>query len=61
VTADSADCSGRRERSLPTDDLFQGSTVVRSAEDLAAGGVFDGGELEEFLADLAAMRQADLA
>jgi hypothetical protein len=61
VTVDSADCSGRRERSFPADDLFRGSAVVRSAEDLAAGGVFDDGELEEFLADLAAMRRADLA
>jgi hypothetical protein len=34
---------------------------VRSAEDLAEDGVFDDGELEEFLADLSAMRRADLA
>jgi len=46
---------------VSADDLFQGSAPVRSAEDLAADGVFDDGELEEFLADLAAMRRADLA
>jgi hypothetical protein len=34
---------------------------MRSAEDLAEDGVFDDGELEEFLADLGAMRRADLA
>jgi hypothetical protein len=46
---------------VSADDLFQGSAPVQSAEDLAADGVFDDGELEEFLADLAAMRRADLA
>lgn len=62
VTADSADHSGHRERSVASvDELFQGSVPVRSAEDLAEHGVFDDGELEEFLADLAAMRRADLA
>lgn len=62
VTADSADYAGRRECSAhAADDLFQGSAVERSAEDLAASGVFDDGELEEFLADLASMRQADPA
>jgi len=34
---------------------------MRRAEDLAMDGVFEDGELEEFLADLAAMRRADLA
>jgi hypothetical protein len=62
VTADSADYSGRRGRSVASaDELFQGSAPVRSAADLAEDGVFDDGELEEFLADLAAMRHADLA
>ncbi len=62
MTANSADYSGRRERSVASaDDLFQGAPVVGSAEDLAVDGVFDDGELEEFLADLAAMRRADLA
>jgi hypothetical protein len=62
TTADSADYSGRPERPQVTaDDLFQGSAPVRSGEDLAQDGVFDDGELEEFLADLTAMRHADLA
>jgi hypothetical protein len=62
MTANSADHSGRRGYSVVSaDDLFQGSAPIQSAEDLAADGVFDDGELEEFLADLAAMRRADLA
>lgn len=62
VTANDADYSGRPERSeASADELFQRSVPVRSAEDLAQEGVFDDGELEEFLADLAAMRRADLA
>jgi hypothetical protein len=62
VTANSAGYSGRRERSgVSVDELFEGASVLQSAEDLAVDGVFDDGELEEFLADLAAMRRADLA
>jgi hypothetical protein len=34
---------------------------VRSAEDLAATGVFDDGEIDEFLTDLSTMRRADVA
>lgn len=62
VTADSADYSGLRGHlAASVDELFQGSAPVRSAADLAEDGVFDDGELEEFLADLAVMRRADLA
>lgn len=62
LTANSSDYSGRPERSEATaEELFQGSSPVRSAEDLAQDGVFDDGELEEFLVDLAAMRRVDLA
>jgi len=62
MTANSADYSGHQGYSVVSaDELFQGSVPVRSAEDLAADGVFDDGELEEFLVDLAAMRRADLA
>lgn len=43
------------------DDLFMNATPVRAAEDLSREGVFDEGEVEEFLADLYAMRRADLA
>jgi hypothetical protein len=61
VTADNAEYSGRRRTVASVDELFRGSVPVRSAEDLAEDGVFDDGELEEFLADLGAMRRADLA
>jgi len=62
VTANTADYSGRRGHSVASADaLFQDSVPVQSAEDLAMDGVFDDGEVEEFLADLAAMRRADLA
>jgi hypothetical protein len=50
VTADSADYPGRPRSAPAADDLFRGSAVVRSAKDLAADGVFDDGELEDFLA-----------
>ena len=61
MTADNAEYSRRRREVASVDELFQGSAPVRSAEDLAADGVFDDGELEEFLADLSALRRADLA
>jgi len=34
---------------------------VGSADDLARDGVFDGGEIDEFLIDLYAMRRSNLA
>lgn len=43
------------------DEVFHDSEPVRSAYDLAREGIFDEGEVEEFLADLYAMRRADLA
>jgi hypothetical protein len=43
------------------DDLFDASEPVREAEDLAQDGVFDDGEVEQFLADLYAMRRSDVA
>lgn len=62
MTADSADYPGRRVGSVVSvDDLFEGSAPVRSSDDLAVDGLFDDSEIEEFLADLAAMRRADLA
>ena len=49
------------EHSAPSiEEIFRGSNPICSADDLARDGVFDEGELEEFLADLAAMRRADL-
>jgi len=61
VTAENAEHSGRQRGAASVDELFEGAAPVRSAEDLAEYGVFDDGELEEFLADLGAMRRADLA
>lgn len=42
------------------DELFAGTQPVHVADDLARDGIFDDGEVEEFLADLYAMRRADL-
>ena len=47
---------------MPTvDDLFAASEQVTRAEDLGRSGVFDDDEVEEFLADLYAMRRSDVA
>jgi hypothetical protein len=47
---------------IPTvDDLFVVSEPIRNAEDLALNGVFDDGEVEQFIADLYAMRRSDVA
>jgi hypothetical protein len=43
------------------DKLFAIAETVRSADDLAREGVFDDGEVEEFLADLYAMRRSHVA
>ena len=52
----------RPAQPVPTvDDLFGGSEPVRSADDLAREGVFDDGEVEEFLVDLYAMRHSEVA
>jgi hypothetical protein len=61
VTADNAEHPGRRRAIATVDELFRDAVPVRSAEDLAEDGVFDDGELDEFLADLGAMRRADIA
>lgn len=50
-----------RPASSTVDDIFGTSEPVRTGEDLARDGVFDTGELEEFLADLYAMRRSDVA
>jgi hypothetical protein len=46
---------------VSVDDLFEGVEPVRSADDLARTGVFEDGEVEQFLDDLYAMRHADTA
>ena len=43
------------------EDIFGDSAPLRSAEDLAQDGIFDDGEVEEFIADLYAMRRSDVA
>jgi hypothetical protein len=58
VTADDAEHSGRSRATVSVDELFRGAAPVQSAEDLAEDGVFDDGELGEFLADLSPMRRA---
>lgn len=41
--------------------IFGDSAPLRSAEDLAHAGIFDDGEVEEFIVDLYAMRRSDVA
>lgn len=43
------------------EDIFGDSAPLRSAEDLAHAGIFDDGEVEEFIADLYLMRRSDVA
>jgi hypothetical protein len=53
VTTNNAESPTPPSGSRPSvDELFRDSEPVRSSEDLARDGVFDEGELEEFLADL---------
>ncbi len=50
-----------RPASSTVDEIFGTSELVGTGEDLARDGVFDTGELDEFLADLYAMRRPDVA
>jgi len=43
------------------EEMFRDTEPVRSAEDLAWEGVFAEGEVEEFLADLYAIRRSDVS
>jgi hypothetical protein len=43
------------------EDIFGDSAPLQSAEDLAHAGIFDDGEVEDFIADLYAMRRSDVA
>lgn len=43
------------------EELFRDIAPIRSAEDLARDGIFEDGEVEQFLTDLRAMRHADSA
>ena len=61
MTTDSADRSMPQGGARSVDELFRDSEPLHTAEDLASGGVFEDGEVDDFLADLYAMRRADLA
>jgi hypothetical protein len=52
----------RQKAATPTvDDVFGTSEPIHNADDLARSGIFDDGEVEQFLADLYAMRRSDVA
>jgi hypothetical protein len=62
VTTSSAWHPRRRDSSRPSvDELFRDTPPVHSEKDLARDGVFADGEVEELIADLRAMRGADLS
>ena len=62
MTTNDSQRLNRRQASTPTvDDVFGASEPIQKAEDLARSGVFDDGEVEQFLADLYAMRRSDVA
>lgn len=51
-----------RKQPVPSiEDIFGDTPPLQSAEDLAGDGIFDEGEVEEFIADLYAMRRSDVA
>ena len=60
-TSDSPSETGAERPGTTADDVFHGSEPVTKAEDLARNGVFDDGEVEQFLTDLYAMRRSDVA
>ena len=43
------------------EEIFGDSAPLHTAEDLAHPGIFDDGEVEEFIADLYTMRRSDVA
>lgn len=61
MTADSADMGRTVNSPATADELFEDAAVVQSAADLGQDGVFDDADLEDFLADLSAMRRSELA
>ena len=62
MTTNDSQRPNRRQASIPTvDDVFGASEPIQKAEDLARSGIFDDGEVEQFLADLHAMRHSDVA
>ena len=61
TTSDASKPHGRQAPTPTADDVFSGSEPIRQAEDLGRERVFDDGEVEQFLADLYAMRRSDVA
>lgn len=62
MTTDGSSYTGPPHRTTPAlEELFEGNEPVEKAEDLARAGVFEDGEVEEFLDDLYAMRRSDVA
>jgi hypothetical protein len=60
-TTDPRQPASKRPPIPSLEDIFGDSAPLRSAEDLAQDGIFDDGEVEEFIADLYAMRRSDVA
>ena len=62
MTTNDSQWPNRRQASMPTvDDVFGASEPIQKAEDLANNGIFDDGEVEQFLTDLYVMRRSDVA
>ena len=61
TTKDPQPSTEARRTIAAIDDLFRTTEPVHTADDLAHDGIFDDGEIEEFLTDLYAMRRADIA
>jgi hypothetical protein len=61
MTASDAQTPGSyRPADVSVDELFDGVEPMRSAADLACDDLFEDGEVQEFLAELSAMRHADV-
>jgi hypothetical protein len=60
-TTDPQQSAIRRPPIPSLEDIFGDSEALRSAEDLTQEGIFADGEVEEFIADLYAMRRSDVA
>ena len=62
MSADEFHRDPARPLHTPTlDELFESSEPISSVDALARDGIFDDGEVEEFLAELYAMRRSDVA
>ena len=60
-TTDPHEPATKRHLVPSVEDIFGDSAPLRTADDLAHPGIFDDGEVEEFIADLYAMRRSDVA